>query len=86
MTEHDTEYTKHRIQVQRGDGPDRRGKVETEIVRERHDKTGKPVDVELPNGETVTVTPHSEAFGELVLESERAVAVLEERLGLDQPE
>jgi hypothetical protein len=87
-----TEYTKVRMQAQRGDGPDRRGKVEVEMLREVE---GQNEDGDNPNRRTTTVavgpdgnipaaaTVDDSVFAEFHYETERAVALLEDRLGLD---
>lgn len=82
----DGEYTRYRMSVQRGDGPDRRGKVEVEMVREREpSRESQTVDV---GGREVTTQMEDSAFAEFLLESDRSVRLLEERLGLndDGPE
>lgn len=85
MSEPD-EYVKFEMKVQRGDGPDRRGDVRVELQREIDDvdRTEKLM-VSRPDGEDVRVetNPHHSAFGEFVYETERAVDLLCNRLGLD---
>lgn len=79
------EYTRYRMQIQRGDGPDRRGKVEVEIQRE-HPEARANLDaqqVELPNGETTEALVGSAAFSEFLFEVDRATHLLEQQLGLE---
>lgn len=79
----DGEFTRYRIQIQRGDGPDRRGKVEVEIQREV-DPDGTTKTATLPNGEKAEYDSQNSAFAEFYYESERAVTLLEDRLGLSE--
>jgi len=81
-----TEYTKLRMQAQRGDGPDRRGKVEVEMLREDDEPTeDRTVSVGVgPDGDIpAAATVDDSVFAEFHYETERAVALLEDRLGLD---
>jgi hypothetical protein len=85
--ETDGEYTRFRISAKRGDGPDQRGKVETELVRKRAEARidRREVEVELPDGTTKTITVDDAPFAEFIFEADRAVTMLENRLGLDNP-
>ena len=79
-------YSRYRMKIQRGDGPDRRGDVAVEVVREVGPSkgAGKTREVELPNGDTVYATLDDAAFAEFYLEAQRAEGVLLDRLGLDR--
>ena len=88
MSDHDNtprgEYTRIKAKVQLGDGPDQRGEVTVEMVRERTEDT--PLDVrtvELPDGTSVETTIDDRTFAEFYLESGRVVSALSDRLGLD---
>ena len=77
--EQDGEYTRFRMNIQRGEGVDRRGDVTVEMVRETaHDSTAT---VEYSN-RSQKIRVDNEAFSEFVFETDRAVTLLENRLGL----
>lgn len=80
------EYVRYRMQIQRGDGPDRRGKVEVEMQREhpeaRQDRDAE--EVVLPDGRTIAAQVDNAAFASFFHETDRALTLLEERLGLGE--
>jgi KaiC/GvpD/RAD55 family RecA-like ATPase len=80
------EYNRYRLKLQRGDGPDRRGDVAVEVVREVDPDRDlkRSHEVELPDGNTVRVATDDEAFAEFYMEARRAEGVLLDRLGLDR--
>jgi len=85
-----TEVTRYRANIQRGDGPDQRGDVTVEMVREkdsdpetrdvRLDRSG----VDLEAGEDGLVGIDDAPYAEFVYELDRAVAALETALDLDE--
>lgn len=78
-----TEITRFKMNIQRGEGVDRRGDITVETVRERdRGANGTEREVTLPSGETVTVETHDDAFAEFYFEAERAKRVLIQTLGL----
>lgn len=88
--EHDEggEYTRFKAKIQLGDGPDQRGEVTVETVRERgEDDIGTLEKVELPEeveGHNITSARiNHEDFGEFYFELARARAALAEQLGLE---
>lgn len=76
----DGEYTRFRMNIQRGEGVDRRGDVSIELVREK-DGGGETVQYENKSVEV----DHS-AFTEFAFETDRSVKLLEDRLGLSKGE
>lgn len=82
------EFVRFRINIQRGDGPDRRADVTVESVRQvSPDSSAHRTDVEvlLPDGETMVVEDvpvESEAFASWYFEVQRADLALRDRLGL----
>lgn len=77
------EYTRFRANIQLGDGPDRRGDVTIEIVREREEVASQtPREVELPSGERIQTETMDAAFAEFYIELDRASTTLRETLGL----
>lgn len=88
MTENDddfAEYTRFKAKVQIGDGPDQRGEVTVETVRELDEERQGSVDgVELPNGETVDYVPsNNREFAEFFHELTRGEGALRQTLGLE---
>lgn len=60
-------YTRRKVKVQLGDGPDQRGEVTLEAVREYEEESGDADDA---------------GFAEWSLEVDRSVRVLRDQLGL----
>lgn len=83
-----TEYTRFKSKVKLGDGPDQRGEVTVETVRETVEGEQGEVDgVELPNGETVDFVPaNNREFAEFYHELTRSAAALRQTLGLEDEE
>lgn len=84
----DEQFTRIRSNVQLGDGPDARGDVTVEIVREK--TTAKRfADVTVPDGQGGTINVadvpmDDRAFAEWMIEMDRAVDRLRTKLGLDR--
>lgn len=82
------EFVRFKAKIQRGDGPDQRGEVTVETVRELPvDSPGHRADVDvlLPDGEVLTVEDievQSGPFAEWYFEMQRAELALRETLGL----
>lgn len=80
----ESEYTRFQSKIQLGDGVDRRGDIQVEIVRERAPPSELTArEVTLPSGETVAVGTDDTAFAEFYFEVQRKTDVLREQLGLD---
>lgn len=81
----DGEYTRFKAKIQRGDGIDRRGDVEVEVVRERSEVRVDLDEIEHEIADDVSVTTLADhgPFAEFSFELERAVRLLEDQLGLD---
>ena len=84
------EYTRFRAKVQLGDGPDQRGEVTVEVVREPNpdgedEKVNdyRPVYYQLPDGTTAGATLDHRTFAEFYGELDRATDALRENLGLE---
>lgn len=82
------EYTRFKAKVQLGDGPDQRGEITVETVRERTDDgdtTTHEVDVPVGDEYDITATPRLDHnnFGEFYLELQRGRDALAEALDLD---
>lgn len=88
MTDEDSEseFVRFQSKIQLGEGVDRRGDVTVEMLRERPSlgRRTQHQDVELPSGETVTITTDDEAFAEFYFELQRTRDVLRRTLGLDR--
>ena len=83
------EYTRFKAKIQLGDGPDRRGEVTVETVRERtEDDTLTVQNIDMPgngNGDvTGEVSVNHDNFGEWYLELSRARRALVEQLDLEE--
>lgn len=82
------EFTRFRANIQLGDGPDQRGDVTVEVVREpSEDRHVRPVTI--PTGDdTADIEVESfaddEAFAEFYREISRARRTLAEQLGLPE--
>lgn len=81
--EQDGEYTRFRMNVQRGEGVDRRGDVSVEMIRER--EPASTAKIKFEDGEQKTLVDN-ETFAEFVFETRRAVKLLEDRLGIEDGE
>lgn len=79
------EYTRLSMNIQRGEGVDRRGDVSVEIQRERNPSNETETAIEI-DGETFPAPVNDEAFAEFYHETSRAVKLLEKRLGLGDGE
>lgn len=88
------EFTRLKMKMQLGDGPDRRGEITVETVRERDEDSPltemgmENVPIGIRDGEVDLVdvegVPVDHAtFAEFMLETQRARALLRKRLGLD---
>jgi hypothetical protein len=81
----DGEFTRLKSSVQLGDGPDQRGDVTVEVVREKRPREGferRDVEVELPDGSVVEGDVDDATFAEFYTELDRATRVLSDALGL----
>jgi hypothetical protein len=84
----DAEYTRRKVKLQVGDGPDARGEVTVEMVRERapeDETTPRHESVVMQTGESQRVRFGTDdaAFAEWVFEVNRSVDVLRDSLGLE---
>lgn len=86
MEEQDGAYTRYSAKIQRGDGVDRRGDIQVEMVREHPESLVDTTrhTVELPNGREVKFDADDRAFAEFYFSLQRAEGVLTETLGLDE--
>ena len=83
------EFTRLKSSVQLGDGPDQRGDVTVEVLREKRPREGferRDVELELPDGTVAEGDVDDATFAEFYTELERATRALSEALGLPDGE